>query len=341
MEFINEIFKKDIVKKVLVLSIFGLILFLLRNLLNLLLFTFVFTFLIYTLQDFITKLLSKRIKVNQMFLTIVIYSTLVAGVIFGFITYIPVLMSQITDLIYDIKFGSNSNELINFYLKYVTPITKLKSFDLTTYTGSAAKYAVKFFTSLGMGTYNVLIALVLSLFFMMEKKKVFEFTRRFKTTKIGGVYKYLVYFGNNFSNSFGKVIQAQILIAFINSILSVIALWIMGFNQLLLLAVLIFLFSLIPVAGVFISLIPLSFVAYSMGGFKEIIYVLIMICLLHTLEAYVLNPKLMSSKTDLPVFYVFMTLLISENFMGVWGLIIGIPLFMFLLDLIKNNPDNL
>ncbi|NRE04462.1 hypothetical protein DBN73_17895, partial [Enterococcus faecalis] len=41
----------------------------------------------------------------------------------------------------------------------------------------------------------------------------------------------------------------------------------------------------------------------------------------------VLNPKFMSSKTELPIFYTFVILLVSERLFGVWGLIVGIPVF--------------
>jgi predicted PurR-regulated permease PerM len=43
----------------------------------------------------------------------------------------------------------------------------------------------------------------------------------------------------------------------------------------------------------------------------------------------------MAAKTELPVFIIFIILLVSEHFMGVWGLLLGIPLFMFLLDLLN------
>ena len=59
------------------------------------------------------------------------------------------------------------------------------------------------------------------------------------------------------------------------------------------------------------------------------------IAIIHAGEAYVLNPKLMSSKTDLPVFYTFVVLIFSQQFFGVWGLIIGIPVFVFLLDVLE------
>ncbi|SIG07879.1 Domain of uncharacterised function DUF20 [Mycobacteroides abscessus subsp. abscessus] len=42
----------------------------------------------------------------------------------------------------------------------------------------------------------------------------------------------------------------------------------------------------------------------------------------------------MSSKTELPVFYTFIVLIFSEHFFGIWGLIVGIPVFMFLLDIL-------
>jgi len=47
-----------------------------------------------------------------------------------------------------------------------------------------------------------------------------------------------------------------------------------------------------------------------------------------------LNPKLMSAKIELPIFFTFIILIVSEHFLGVWGLLVGIPLFMFLLDLL-------
>ena len=71
-----------------------------------------------------------------------------------------------------------------------------------------------------------------------------------------------------------------------------------------------------------------------------ILYVLILIAVLHALESYVLNPRFMADKTELPVFIVFITLLISEHFMGVWGLLLGVPLLMFILDLFNIKPNH-
>jgi predicted PurR-regulated permease PerM len=97
----------------------------------------------------------------------------------------------------------------------------------------------------------------------------------------------------------------------------------------------VFILGLIPVAGVIISLIPLAIIAYSIGGLAKVLYVGIAIMIIHGIESYILNPKLMSSKTNLPVFYTIIVLIFSEHFFGVWGLIVGIPIFVFLLDVLE------
>lgn len=64
-----------------------------------------------------------------------------------------------------------------------------------------------------------------------------------------------------------------------------------------------------------------------------VVEVLVLILLLHAVEAYVLNPKLMASKTRLPVPVVFIVLLVAEHYLHVWGLIIGVPLCIFVMHI--------
>ncbi|GAX03005.1 membrane protein [Secundilactobacillus pentosiphilus] len=97
----------------------------------------------------------------------------------------------------------------------------------------------------------------------------------------------------------------------------------------------VFLLSLIPVAGALISVVPLSMVAYAVGGWQSVIAIIIMIICIHALEAYVLNPRFMSSKTHLPAFFTFIVLLASEKLFGTLGLIVDLPIFTFFLDILQ------
>ncbi|MBU3157824.1 AI-2E family transporter [Clostridium estertheticum] len=81
------------------------------------------------------------------------------------------------------------------------------------------------------------------------------------------------------------------------------------------------------------SLVPLCLIAFKIGGLIKVIFVISMIFIIHAIESYILNPKFMSHTTNLPMFFTFAILLVSEHFMGIWGLLLGIPIFMFLLDL--------
>ena len=196
-------------------------------------------------------------------------------------------------------------------------------------------YIVQSISNIGKMGINIIIALILSIFFLLEKDKIIKFTSKFRQSKISGICSELEFFWEKFTSSFGKVIEVQIVIATINGLLSTIGLWIIGFTHLLGFGMMVMLLGLIPVAGVIISLVPLSIVAFNSGGLAQVVYVLILIALLHAFEAYILNPKLMSSKTKLPIFYTLSILIISEHIAGILGLIVGIPVFMFILDIIE------
>jgi predicted PurR-regulated permease PerM len=260
--------------------------------------------------------------------TIVLYIIIIGLIVFFACRYIPEIIREI-QIIYEeirkINVPDNLKEYVDILRKQ---IDISKSYDTLMNT------LIVTGKSLVQGSANLFISLILSMLFILDIERIKKFISKFKTSKVSRFYNRLEYFGLNFLNSFGKVIQAQFLIALVNSILSTIALWIMGFPQIIGLGFMIFVLSFIPVAGVIISLIPLCLIAFNVGGIIKVISVIIMIALLHGLESYILNPKLMSDKTSLPVFFIFIILIFGEQFMGTWGLLLGIPLVIFILDIL-------
>lgn len=228
-----------------------------------------------------------------------------------------------------------SNFDINSYEDVISPqIRDVISTNLQSYVIEGGTFLIDWVTNVWKFSLNIFIALVLSLFLILEKDTTILFLNRFEYSKVGFIYIYYKRLAKNFVNSFAKVMETQIFISFINSIVSAIILSVIGFHQVIGLAFMIFILGLIPVAGVIISLIPLSIIAFKLGGLIKILYILGMIVVLHALEAYLLNPKLMSMKTKIPMFFTFIILIMAEHFMGIWGLLFGIPLFLFFLDLI-------
>jgi len=337
MEFIKQLLQKEITKRILIFVVLGLVLYILRRLINMFLLTFIFTYLLYSAQAFLIIKLRNVVKLKQKIVIVFLYVVLLGFIGFLLYSYIPMLINESKSII-KLAAVYYENPEGNPIAEYVVEV--LKGLNISDYIGKGVGFIFKSLSSLTKLGIDLLISLVLSLFFLLEKHRILRFTTKFEDSKIAGFYKEIKFFGQKFLMSFGKVIQAQVLIAFVNSILSVIVLAIMGFPHLPFLGAMIFVLGLIPVAGVIISLIPLSIIAFNLGGFMKVLYVLIMIAGMHALESYVLNPKLVSSKVNLPVFYTFLILLVSETLMGIWGLIIGIPIFMFLLDLIGVNNES-
>lgn len=331
MNFLVELFSKSATKKILVLISISLFFYITKSLFNLFLLTFIFTYLIYSLQSFIVKHLKRITPVNELAVTTFIYLVFISLIFLVSFRYLPMMLGELKSIIFQVRkfFIENSNYNPILYISQL-----LDEIDIKSYLGKGTNYVLYFVINVWKWSFNILASIVLSMFFMLEKRKVKHFLERFKISKFSWTYNYLEYLGGNFVNSFGKVMQAQILIALTNSLLSVLILSFLGFSNLLGLGAMIFILSLIPVAGVIISLIPLSIIAFNIGGVIKVVYVIIMIVAIHGLESYFLNPKFMSAKTKLPIFFIFLILIISEHFIGMWGLLIGIPLFIFILDLI-------
>lgn len=97
-----------------------------------------------------------------------------------------------------------------------------------------------------------------------------------------------------------------------------------------------FICGFIPVFGTFISGVPILILGYGYGGFPVVLACVAMIAFVHAVEAYYLNPKIVSSYVHFPVFITFIILLISEHVFGLIGLLVGIPIFLVLLSLIED-----
>lgn len=335
MNSIKDILVKPVVKRFLLLGIICLFLYLTRSLITLYLLTFIFIYLINAAQKFIYRHVHKFIPIARSFIIVFIYLVAVAVITLFIWAYAPKVaresMAVVKSITVSIKNLMNTTNTGNEYLNVI--LVQIKKIDFSKYVTNL----VSVISNISSLSVSIFFSLILSLFFLLQKSRIYKFMRKFSTSKLAWIYGDVKYFGTKFTNTFGKVLQTQILISFINCVLSIIMLSIMRFPNVLGLGFMIFILGIIPVAGVFISLIPLSLIAYSIGGWQHVIYILIMIAVLHALESYILNPKLMSDKTKLPIFFTFLILIVSERFFGIWGLLVGIPIFVFLLDILDVN----
>lgn len=333
MNLWDRFLNNERLRRMVVLVLLIGILYLARSMMSLILLTFIFTFLIVRL----IKIVQRYLPISSKLIVIGVYALLIGLMYFAITVYVPKLLEQSEAMIRSVlhfyqhppKGTSEVVQYINNYISQSDIVKQLKN---------SVGIVINYLTSLGSVGFTFVMSLLLSFFFTIEKDEMDSFSKSFLTGPYAWLFNDIYYFAKIFVNTFGVVLEAQFMIAIVNTILTTACLALLQMPQLISLAVMIFILSLVPVAGVIISAIPMSFIAYSDGGIRLVVYVIIMLLVVHALESYVLNPKFMSSRTELPIFYTFVVLLVAEHLFGVWGLIVGIPIFTFALDVLGVKP---
>lgn len=299
-----------------------------RSMMNIILLTFILTYIVVNWVHLVQRWLP---KISPGVVVIITYALLIWALYLGITQYLPVLIRQIIKMVNSVMRFYSSNDataLFHYINRYISMKTIMGQ------VRHGLTIAVNTITKFGAMAVAFFMSLILSFFYTLELNQTERFSRLFLDSKFSWFFQDVAFFGKKFTNTFGVVLEAQFFIAICNTVITTICLAFMKMPQIFALSLVVFIFSLVPVAGVIISTIPLSLVAYSVGGIRDVVYIIIMVIVIHAIEAYVLNPKFMSSQTDLPIFYTFIVLLVGEHFWGTWGLIVGVPIFTFLLDIL-------
>jgi len=349
-EKINSFLKTIFIKRLILYASILFLLFQLRGFWNLFLMIFFVTYIMNELCKFFHFQVSRIIKISEESIIIVTYIIILTIMISGIVRYSPIAVEQAKALVKTFdpseSLNSNINEHISnmltsihpylnkvFVYYNINPLEKLNQFS-----GAITTFSYNLIKSIGVWLFNVFLIIIFSLFFLMEKNKMKNFVDIFRVSKISFVYNELKPGLVRFYNIFGFMIKTQLIISAINTTITVIAISLLGFPNLFALGIMVFLLGLIPVAGAILSTIPLLFIGFKLGSIAYVIYILLLIAVIHILEAYVLFPKISANFTKLPIFISLLVLLVSEHILGPWGLIFGLPLFVFIIESLKISP---
>ncbi len=367
-------FSKRIIKKLIAYSLLILVIYILKDFLWLFLLTFIFWYLAYTLawflnsrsnfliSRFISKIKTRKLlkKIFSIKFFIIIEYIIFIWIIFILATkLIPNVAEEllkITKSIPELKWYilEINKQLSQFwqieeiggYLKEMLNNNELfteKNLDILKNIFEQIK------TVSGM-VLKIFIALILSFAFIIDFEKLKKYFNSMKTTSFAFFHEEYNLVITTVVNSFWKVFKAQTIIALVNTILTtlwLIIIWLIFkdsidnswtiFPFIYTLAIIVFICWFIPVVWTFISSIPIIIVAIAMWWWiNSGILVLLMILLVHALEAYYLNPKIVSGFMKIPISLTFLILIISEHLMWIAWLIVWVSLFNFFEELLKD-----
>ena len=133
---------------------------------------------------------------------------------------------------------------------------------------------------------------------------------------------------------FGGFINGKIMDSAIIGVLCYIGCLIFKFPSALLVSVIIGVTNVIPFFGPFIGAIPATLLILIQNPIKALWFVLFVL-VLQQLDGNIIGPKILGNTTGLSSFWVLFAILLFGGLWGFVGMIIGVPLFAVIYDVIK------
>lgn len=188
-----------------------------------------------------------------------------------------------------------------------------------------------------------LLAFLFSFLIVLDMPHLTASVRDLENTRLRFIYVEVADNIRQFGRVLGQTMQAQFFIACVNTVLTAIGLSLLGMSeQMAFLSVIVFVCSFIPVAGVFISSIPICLIALNTGGVHLVLLSILMIIFIHLVEGYLLNPLIYGARLRINPVIVLIILTVGGKLFHVWGLILGVPVSTYIFGYaIRYDNNNL
>jgi len=173
---------------------------------------------------------------------------------------------------------------------------------------------------------SFLLSILFSFLIVLDLPDLSRGVRRFKESRVAFIYNLVGRSISDFAKVLGSALEAQLYIAILNTILTAIGIQVLGISgSVAFLSVVVFFCSFIPVAGVFLSSVPICLLAFQKGGIGLMLGAALLIWIIHLIEAYILNPKIYGHALRVNPVLVLIILTVGGKLFGVWGLVLGLP----------------
>lgn len=190
--------------------------------------------------------------------------------------------------------------------------------------------AVAYLRATGRVLLHMLLGFILAVVYVLDRKPVDAMLADLSPTGVlGALRRYLSFL----SEAVVITITLQVVVALVNTLLTLPILVALRLPHLLGFTLLLFFSSLVPVVGNLVSGVVLILAAYVYKGPVAVGVFLVSTFVLHKIEAYVLNPRLASRHVNLPPLILIVSLILFEHVFGLVGLFLSFPALYVALNI--------
>ena len=133
---------------------------------------------------------------------------------------------------------------------------------------------------------------------------------------------------------FGGFIDGKILDSLIIGVLCYLGCWILRIPNTLLISVFVGITNIIPFFGPLIGAVPSTLLILIESPIKAVWFVIFVI-VLQQLDGNVIGPRILGNKIGISGFWVMFAIIFFGGIWGVMGMVIGVPLFAVIYDLVR------
>jgi len=163
---------------------------------------------------------------------------------------------------------------------------------------------------------------MLTAFLSMDGPRIIRFAESLVPLSWRGDFRRLLH---GIDAGLAGVVRGQLTIMIVNGILTFLGLLILRIPFAVALSALATLLYAVPLFGTIISSIPIVLLALTAGGLSKGLLALGWILLIHALETYVLNPKIMGDASRIHPVLIVLALVIGERAAGIVGALLAVP----------------
>lgn len=186
---------------------------------------------------------------------------------------------------------------------------------------------------------NIVLGIIICVYLLLAREKFAKHGKAlvyaaFKPERAESLLKEFSFIDSTFVGFFGGKILDSAIVGLICYVFCLIMTFVAGFQNAVLISVIIGVTNVIPYFGPFIGAAPAALLILISSPRNCLIF-LIFIVILQQFDGNVLGPKLLAGSVGLTGFWVLFAITLFEGLFGFVGILAGVPVFAVIYDLIR------
>lgn len=281
--------------------------------------------------------LMEKYKINRVLAISIIFVIIAILLIIGLAVAIPNLQRQVVVFAQNVpSYLEDADRVIDDLVTKRLPddfrpqleqVLANFSTQATAWASNISSKAVNWVSALISGTSQVIVALIIMpfmLFYLLrDGKGLRDYITQFLPNKLREpVGKVLSEVNQQLSN----YVRGQITVAVIVAIMFIILFKIIGLRYAVTLGITAGFLNLVPYLGSFLAMIP-ALVLGLIAGPVMLLKVIIVFIVEQTIEGRFVSPLILGSQLNIHPITILFVLLTSGSMFGIWGVLLGIPIY--------------